>query len=400
MGQFRMLTAGESHGKGLTMIIEGLPSGLPLAESDIAPDLARRQGGYGRGGRMKIEKDHAEITGGVRHGLTLGSPVALWIENRDWVNWTVKMSVDPVGDEAEIERVTRMRPGHADLPGAIKYGFDDVRNVLERASARETAARVAVGAVAKRLLGEFGVVFHSHTLSIGGVQSQPDGAIDWDAVEADPVRAADRAAGEAMVAAINAAKPDGDTVGGEVEVRVSGLPMGLGSHVHWDRKLDGRIAQAICSINAFKGVSFGAGFDGTKLRGSQVHDVILPKDEWRGLPWRHATNRHGGIEGGISTGEEIVVRAAIKPIPTLAHPLPSVDLDTGEEVLAHYERSDVCVVPAGGVVAEAMVAIVLADAWLEKFAGDSLHETRANYQSYLATIGPRAMAHPDAGQSQ
>jgi len=400
MGQFRMLTAGESHGKGLTMIIEGLPSGLSLAESDISPDLARRQGGYGRGGRMKIEKDHAEIMGGVRHGLTLGSPVALWIENRDWVNWTVKMSIEPVGDEAEIERVTRMRPGHADLPGAIKYGFDDVRNVLERASARETAARVAVGAVAKRLLSEFGVIFHSHTLSIGSVCSQPKDPIDWDAVEADPVRSADPAAGEAMVAAINAAKPDGDTVGGEVEVRVSGLPMGLGSHVHWDRKLDGRIAQAICSINAFKGVSFGAGFDGTKLRGSQVHDVILPISQWEGLPWRHATNRHGGIEGGISTGEEIVVRAAIKPIPTLAHPLPSVDLDTGEEVLAHYERSDVCVVPAGGVVAEAMVAIVLADAWLEKFGGDSLPETRANYERYLATVGPRAIARPDDGRGR
>jgi len=397
MGQFRMLTAGESHGKGLTMIIEGLPSGLALAESDIAPDLVRRQGGYGRGGRMKIESDYAEIMAGVRHGFTLGSPVALWIQNRDWVNWTVKMAIEPVDDEAEIERVTRMRPGHADLPGAIKYGFDDVRNVLERASARETAARVAVGAVAKRLLAEFGVTFHSHTLSIGGVRSQPGEAIDWAAVEADPVRSADQAAGEAMVAAINAAKPDGDTVGGEIEVRVSGLPMGLGSHVHWDRKLDGRIAQAICSINAFKAVGFGAGFDGTVLRGSQVHDVILPIGQWDGLPWRHATNRHGGIEGGISTGEEIVVRAAIKPIPTLAHPLPSVDLDTGEEVLAHYERSDVCVVPAGGVVAEAMVAIVLADAWLEKFAGDSLPETRSNYEGYLATIGPRALAKSSGG---
>lgn len=392
MGQFRMLTAGESHGKGLTIIVEGLPSGLPLTEDDIAPDLARRQGGYGRGGRMKIEKDHAEITGGVRHGLTLGSPVALWIENRDWVNWTVKMAAGPVDAEIEIERVTRMRPGHADLPGAIKYGFDDVRNVLERASARETASRVAAGAIAKRLLAEFGVAFHSHTLAIGGIRSAPADVIDWDAVEANPVRAADAAAGEAMVEAINAAKPDGDTVGGEIEVRVSGLPMGLGSHVHWDRKLDGRIAQAICSINAFKAVGFGAGFDGAGQRGSQVHDVILPVDRWDGLPWRHATNRHGGIEGGISTGEEVVVRAAIKPIPTLAHPLPSVDLDTGEEVLAHYERSDVCVVPAGGVVAEAMVAIVLADAWLEKFAGDSLRETRSNYEHYLATTGPRALA--------
>ncbi|NJD64543.1 MAG: chorismate synthase, partial [Chloroflexi bacterium] len=327
MGQFRFLTAGESHGKGLTMVIEGVPAGLPLSEADIAPDLARRQGGYGRGGRMKIEKDHAEIMSGVRHGATLGTPIALWVQNRDWVNWTEKMAIEPV--ETEIERVTRLRPGHADLPGAIKYGFDDVRNVLERASARETAARVAVGAVAKRMLAEFGIEFHSHTLSIGGVRASVPEQIDWDAVEEDPVRSADPAAGEAMVAAINAAKPDGDTVGGEVEVRASGVPMGLGSHVHWDRKLDGRIAQAICSINAFKAVGFGLGFEGSALRGSKVHDVILPVAEWKGLPWRHATNNHGGIEGGISTGEDIVVRAAVKPIPTLAHPLPSVDLDTG-----------------------------------------------------------------------
>ncbi len=388
MGHFRFLTAGESHGKGLTMVVEGLPSGLPLAESDIAPDLARRQGGYGRGGRMKIEKDHAEIMSGVRHGYTLGSPLSLWVQNRDWVNWTEKMAIEPV--ETEIERVTRMRPGHADLPGAIKYGFDDVRNVLERASARETTARVAVGAVAKRLLAEFGIQFHSHTISIGGVHAEVPETIDWDAVEADPVRCANAESGQQMIDAINAAKPEGDTVGGEIEVRVSGVPIGLGSHVHWDRKLDGRIAQAICSINAFKAVGFGMGFASAELRGSQVHDVILPIGEWQGQAWRHKTNNHGGIEGGISTGEDIVVRAAIKPIPTLAHPLPSVDLDTGEEVLAHYERSDVCVVPAGGVVAEAMVAIILADAWLEKFGGDTLEESRANCEHYLTTIGPRA----------
>ena len=232
--------------------------------------------------------------------------------------------------------------------------------------------------------------FRSHTVSLGGVDADIPEDIDWETVEENPVRCADASAGEAMVAAINAAKPDGDTVGGVVEVRVTGVPLGLGSHVHWDRKLDGRIAQAICSINAFKGVSFGAGFEGTRLRGSQVHDVILPADQWREFPWRHATNNHGGIEGGTSTGEAIVVRGAVKPIPTLAHPLPSVDLDTGEEVLAHYERSDVCVVPAAGVVAEAMVAIVLADAWLEKFGGDSLGETRVNYEQYRAKLGPRA----------
>jgi chorismate synthase len=384
MGHFRWLTAGESHGKGLTMIVEGLPAGLPLSEADIARDLSRRQGGYGRGGRMKIEQDHAEIMAGVRHGLTLGSPIALWIQNRDWVNWTEKMAVEPV--EAEIERVTRLRPGHADLPGAIKYGFDDVRNVLERASARETAARVAVGGVAKRLLAEFGVVFHSHTLAIGGVRSSAGPSIDWMALENDPVRSADPAAGEAMVAAIDAAKHEGDTLGGEVEVRVSGIPLGLGSYVHWDRKLDGRMAQAICSINAFKGVGFGEGFEGSARRGSKVHDVILPVDRWGDRPWAHATNHHGGIEGGMSTGEEIVVRAAVKPIPTLAHPLPSVDLDTGAEVLAHYERSDVCVVPAAGVVAEAMIAAVLADAWLEKFGGDTLEENRANHDRYVAAL--------------
>ncbi len=388
MGQFRFLTSGESHGKGLTAVIEGVPAGLPLSEDDIARDMSRRQGGYGRGGRMKIEKDRAEITAGVRHGLTLGSPIALWVMNRDWVNWTEKMAVEPV--EAEIERVTRLRPGHADLPGAIKYGFDDVRNVLERASARETAARVAVAGVAKRLLDEFGVSFHSHTLAIGGVRSNVAEDVDWEAVEADRVRCADPAASEQMIAAIDAAKSDGDTLGGQVEVRVSGVPLGLGSYVQWDRKLDGRIAQAISSINAFKGVGIGLGFDSTDQRGSQTHDVILPIDQWGERPWRHGTNNHGGIEGGITTGEDIVVRAAVKPIPTLAHPLPSVDLDTGEEVLAHYERSDVCVVPAAGVVAEAMVAIVLADAWLEKFGGDSLAEMRASVEHHLRTLGPRA----------
>jgi len=390
MGAFRWLTAGESHGKGLTVVIEGVPAGLPLSEADLARDLERRQGGYGRGGRMKIEKDHAEITAGVRHGLTLGSPIALWVQNRDWPNWTETMAVEPV--EAEIERVTRVRPGHADLTGALKYGFNDVRNVLERASARETTARVAAGGVAKRLLAEFGVASHSHTVSIGAVRANPSAPIDWAAVEASPVRSADATAAEAMIAAIDAAKAVGDTVGGEVEVRASGVPPGLGSHVHWDRKLDGRIAQAICSINAFKGVAFGGGFDATRLTGSRVHDVLLPVAQWGEKPWPRATNNAGGIEGGISTGEEIVVRGAVKPIPTLAHPLPSADLETGAEVLAHYERSDVCVVPAAGVVAEAMVALVLADAWLEKFGGDSLRECRANVDAYVATIDPRLRA--------
>jgi chorismate synthase len=385
---FSFVTAGNSHGPGLSIIVQGVPAGLALSEAYIAEDLHRRQGGFGRGGRMKIESDYARITAGVRHGLTMGDPIALQIENRDWANWTTKMSVTPVEDE--IERVTRLRPGHADLPGAIKYGFDDVRPVLERASARETAARVAAGAVARRLLEEFAITVHSHVVSIGDVDASPEAAPDWDAVEASDVRCADEAAAERMREKILEAKQRHDTVGGVVEVRASGCPIGLGSHVAWDRKLDGRLAQAILSINAFKAVEFGAGFAASRAFGSQTHDVILPANRWDGRAWRHASNRHGGIEGGMTTGEEIVLRAAIKPIPTLAEPLPSVDLDSGAEVLAHYERSDVCVVPAGGVVAEAMVALVLAGALLEKFGGDHLRETRRAYRAYVEDIGPRA----------
>ena len=388
--RFRFFTAGESHGQGLTAIIEGVPAGLNLSESDIATDLARRQHGHGRGGRMKIEKDQAKITAGVRHGKTLGSPISLWIMNRDWENWTDRMSITPV--EEEIERVTRVRPGHADLPGSLKYRFDDVRNVLERASARETAARVAVAGIAKRLLDEFGVSFQSHTISLGNVHAKIPKSVndvDWNALQSDPVRCADKEASQQMVDAIDAAKKDGDTLGGEVEVRVSNVPIGWGSYVQWDRRLDGRIAQAICSINAFKGVGFGLGFGATTKRGSETHDVIQAIETWDERLWPHETNRHGGIEGGISTGEEIIVRAAVKPIPTLATPLPSVDLETGEEVLAHYERSDVCVVPAAGVVAEAMVAIILADAWIEKFGGDTIEEIRNNFKNSQKSLKPR-----------
>ncbi len=383
----RYLTAGESHGKGLTVVIEGLPAGIELSEEYIARDLRRRQLGYGRGGRMKIEQDYAEITAGVRHGRTLGSPVALWIRNRDWENWRDRMAIESV--EAEIERVTRVRPGHTDLVGALKYGLDDVRNVIERASARETAARVAVGAIARRLLEAFGVVTHSHTVRIGEAEAPADLEPDWEAVDASPVRCGDQDAGRRMIAAIDAAKSRADTLGGVVEVRSSGVPIGLGSHVHWDRKIDGLIAQAICSINAFKGVEFGVGFAGTSRYGSDVHDVVLPRSEWGERPWRHATNRHGGIIGGITTGEEIVVRGAVKPIPTLANPLPSVDLDSAEAVQAPYERSDVCVVPAAGVVAEAMVLIVLSGTLLEKFGGDRLEETLANHRNFVATLRPR-----------
>ena len=380
----RFLTAGESHGRGLVAIIEGVPAGLPLDEEYIACDLKRRQGGYGRGGRMAIEQDRAEILSGVRHGLTMGSPIALLIWNRDWENWKQAMSVSPV--ELKVEPVTRLRPGHADLAGAMKYNLDDVRPILERASARETASRVALGAVARRLLQEFGIEVHSHTVCIGGRWANNVEPMDWASVENSPVRCADPEAEKAMLSAIDEARTAGDSLGGVFEVIASGVPIGLGSHVHWDRRLDGRIAQAMISIHAVKGVEMGAGFAVANLPGSQVHDIIELDAEHR---WRHATNRAGGIEGGMSNGEPIVVRAAVKPIPTLAKSLPSVDLRTGKPVEAHFERSDVCVVPAAGVIGEAMLAIVLAEAMLEKFGGDHIAETLRNYRSYLDSTGPR-----------
>jgi len=386
----RYLTAGESHGKGLTVIIEGVPAGLALSEEYIGRDLRRRQGGYGRGRRQKIEQDWAQIRSGVRHGKTLGSPIALLIDNKDWVNWQDVMALEEL--DSPSEQVTRLRPGHADLPGAMKYGFDDVRNVLERASARETAARTAVGAVARRLLEELGVAVHSHTIAIDGVEAQIDGEPDWERLEGSPVRCADPDAEQRMVAAIDAARNDGDSLGGIVEVRASGVPIGLGSHVHWDRKIDGRIAQVMMSLNAVKGVEIGAGFAGARLRGSQIHDVILPIERWDGRPWRRATNRLGGTEGGMTNGEEVVVRVALKPIATLPRSLPSADLRTGEEIPAHYERSDVCVVPAAGVIGEALLATVLAEAALEKFGGDHIDETLRNYRAYVETVGPRGGA--------
>ena len=387
---FRFLTAGESHGKGLSVIIDGLPAGLPLTEDYIQLDLRRRQGGYGRGRRQKIEKDHAEIRSGVRHGKTLGSPITLLLENKDWVNWQDVMAEGEPSEESV--KVTRLRPGHADLPGVIKYAFDDVRPILERASARETAARVAVGAVARRFLEEYGVALHSHTIAIDGVEANVEGEPDWEAVEASQVRCADKDAETRMIEAIDAARNDGDSLGGIVEVRASNVPIGLGSHVHWDRKIDGRIAQAIMSINAVKGVEIGIGFAGAVLRGSQVHDVILPIDKWGERPWLRATNRLGGTEGGMTNGEDLIVRVALKPIATLPRSLPSADLHTGEEIPAHYERSDVAVVPAAGVIGEAMLAIVLAEACLEKFGGDHIDETLRNYHAYLKTIGPRGGA--------
>jgi len=389
MGQFRFLTGGESHGKGLVAVVEGMVSDLPLEEWHINRELKRRQQGYGRGPRMKIEEDRAEIMAGVRYGLTTGSPIALFITNRDWQNWQEELSVSPVGKEAEP--VTSPRPGHADLAGVTKYGLKDIRPIIERASARETAARVAVGAIARRFLEELGMAIHSHTVAIGQHEGERGeaSAIDWQQVEASPVRCAHAELEKAMMAAIDEAKANGDTLGGIFEVIATGVPVGLGSHVSWDRRLDGRIARAIMSINAAKGVEIGAGFALAGLKGSQAHDVIEPSPRSKAkqsLPWRHVTNRAGGIEGGISNGEEIIVRAAVKPIATLASPLTSVDLRSGEVAKAHYERSDVCVVPAAGVIGEAMLAVVLADACLEKFGGDNLKETLANYRNYLSDI--------------
>jgi len=388
MGQFRFLTGGESHGKGLVAIVEGMVADLPLEEGYIHKELKRRQQGYGRGPRMKIEDDKAEIIAGVRYGLTTGSPIALFITNRDWQNWQEQLSISSI--EKEVEPVTCPRPGHADLAGVTKYGLKDIRPIMERASARETATRVAVGAIARRFLEELGIAIHSHTVAIGRHHWEQSEAssIDWQQVEASPVRCAHAKLEKAMMAAIDEAKANGDTLGGIFEVIATGVPIGLGSHVSWDRRLDGRIAQAIMSINAVKGVGIGAGFALAELKGSQAHDVIEsnPCSEEKGFPWRRATNRAGGTEGGITNGEDIIVKAAVKPIATLASPLPSIDLRSGELAKAHYERSDICVVPAAGVIAEAMLAIVLADACLEKFGGDNLKETLANYRNYLSNI--------------
>jgi chorismate synthase len=370
------------------VIIEGVPAGLPIGEDYIGNQLARRQRGYGRGGRMLIEHDWARIVSGIRHGYTLGSPIGMTLENNDWANWKNVMSIEP--SIAPVKRVTRIRPGHADLPGAMKYGFDDVRNVLERASARETAARVAAGAVAMRLLDEFGIKFHSHVLSIGGNWANPQEPIDWHAVEESPVHCADPVAEVLMMAGIDAAKIAGDTVGGIVEIIAENVPIGLGSHVHWDRKIDGRIAQALMSVNAVKAVSIGSGWDIANQLGSQVQDVIEPVVDPK-YPWQRNTNRLGGTEGGMTNGMPLVARFSIKPIATMLNPLPSVDLDTGKLVKAHFERSDVCQVPPAGVIGEAVVALVLADAFMEKFGGDSISETSHNFNGYLKSIGPRKL---------
>ena len=387
MSNIRFLTSGESHGQGLSIIVEGVPAGISLDEDYIREDLARRQKGYGRGGRMQIEKDRALIKSGVRHGVTLGSPIGMWIQNRDWENWQEVMAVEALN--GQTKKITRLRPGHADMPGILKYKQDDVRNILERASARETAARVAVGAVCRKLLSKLGIQIHSNTLSIGGHEVKDPMPEDWGIVEESVVRCHEPDVEAKMIAAIDAAKESGDTVGGVFQVVASGVPIGVGSHVHWDRKLDANLAQAMMSINAVKGVEVGPGFEQAQMLGSQVHDVIEPFDGSKGRMWKRVSNRAGGIEGGMSNGEDIVVRVAIKPISTLAKPLPSVDLVTGEKIQAHYERSDVCQAPPGGIVGEAMMAIVLADAVMEKFGGDHIEETVRNMKSYVETVeGP------------
>ncbi|NLW07915.1 MAG: chorismate synthase [Clostridia bacterium] len=378
----RFLTAGESHGRGLSIIIEGLPAGIPLDAETINTWLARRQGGYGRGGRMKIEHDRVEILAGVRGGLTLGSPVALYIANRDWENWQQIMAA---GREASSERaLTRPRPGHADLAGGLKYRQRDLRNILERASARETAARVAAGAVAAVLLQELGIEIVYHVLQIGTVRLQQQ--VEWETAKQaleSPVYCADPDTSQAMIDTIAAAQQKGDTLGGLVEVLVQGLPAGLGSHVHWDRRLDGLLAQALMSIPAIKGVEIGAGFELAALPGSQAHDAIGYQE---GCGFYRHTNRAGGLEGGMTNGEMLVLRAAMKPIPTLRQPLASVDIVTKEAVSAGVERSDVCAVPAAAVIAGAAVAWTLAGVILRQFGGDhlaDLKERLAAYRCYL-----------------
>ena len=373
----RLLTAGESHGERLSVILDGLPAGLSIREEDLLPDLRRRQGGHGRGGRMAIEQDAAHIVSGVRGGLTLGSPITLEIANHDWENWRHAMAVN--ASEAKRKPITRVRPGHADLAGMLKYGADDARDVLERASARETAARVAAGGLVKLLLKEFEIEVRSYTRSIGGTVAKVTDSIDWEAVESSPVRCPDPEASAAMVSAIDAARKRGDTLGGVFTVSAVNVPPGLGSYRQWDTRLDGLLAQAIMSIPACKAVAIGDGVEDAGLPGSEVHDIPV-FDDGR---LRHQTNRAGGLTGGVTNGEPVVVHGFMKPISTLLKPLATVDLKTGERARAHYERSDICVVPAAGVVGEAMVALVLTGAFLEKFGADSMAELRRNVAGYL-----------------
>ena len=391
----RFTTAGESHGPALVSLLEGMVAGLPLLADDVNAELARRQQGYGRGRRMQIEKDEIEFLSGVRAGQTIGSPIAMLIRNRDWVKWQDVMDPAPREGDPDPRRraVTRVRPGHADLTGLLKYDRDDARDILERASARETTARVAAAAICRKFLGAFGVRIGSHVAHLGGIDARRPDPMPADlnaAADQSQVRMLDAGAEAAVVARIDEAKAAGNTLGGICEVVADGLPAGLGSHVSWDRKLDGRLAAAIMSIPAVKGVEIGLGFETSRRMGSDVHDEIVPAP---GSPRtgnvRRKTNRAGGTEGGMTTGEPLVVRVAMKPISTLMRPLGTVDVATGEEAKATAERSDVTAVPAMGVIAEAMVAFVIAQAWLEKFGGDSVDETQRNFESYLARVDQR-----------
>ena len=390
---FRWLTAGESHGPALVAICDGVPAGVAVTTQDIAQALARRRAGYGRGARMKFEQDEVELTGGVRHGSTLGGPVAIRIANTEWPKWETVMSADPVdadvlASQARNAPLTRPRPGHADLAGMQKYGHTDARPILERASARETAARVALGEVAKQLLRQaLGIEIVSHVVALGSInippETEPPQPQDQPAIDNDPVRCADQQTSQAMVAEIDQARKDGDTLGGVVEVVVHGAPPGLGSFTHWDRRLDARLAGALMSVQAIKGVEVGDGFTTAKRRGSQAHDEIERTEDSK---LSRRTNRAGGIEGGMSTGEIIRVRAAMKPISTVPRALDTIDTSTGEPAKAINQRSDVTAVPAAGVVAEAMVALILAEAATEKFGGDSVAELHRNAENYLKSL--------------
>jgi chorismate synthase len=383
----RFITAGESHGPELVAVIEGAPAGFDIDIARINHDLARRQKGYGRGGRMAIEKDEARIVSGIRFGRTMGSPVTFIVENRDFKNWEKRMSADP-RDRGEAKVVTRPRPGHADLAGVLKYNLEDIRDVLERASARETTARVAIGAFARQLIAPFGVQVLGYVVSIGSVEAKVPANIPIDELtrvtEESQVRVADAAAEQAMIAEIDDCKKEGDTLGGIVEVIAAGLPVGLGSHVQWDRKLDGRLAHALLSLQAVKGVEVGIGFEAARVRGSQLHDEIGYDRELRHFT-RHSNNS-GGTEGGMSTGEPLRVRVAFKPLSTLMRPLKSADIKSKAEAVGAIERSDVCAIPAAAVIAETVVAYELANAFLEKFGGDSLAEITRNYQGYLEQV--------------
>ncbi|HSR91751.1 MAG TPA: chorismate synthase [Gemmatimonadales bacterium] len=396
----RFLTAGESHGKALVAIVEGLPAGLPVMAEQVDQELARRMMGYGRGARMKIERDRIEWLSGVRAGETLGTPVAMLIHNRDWTNWEEVMAAEGTPGDVRRRRLTRPRPGHADLVGVLKYDRQDARDILERASARETAARVAAGALARRLLEEFGVEIGSHIVSLGGIQVPPVASLPVPlnpAADNSEIRVLDRTIEAEIIRRIDQAKKDGDTLGGEAQVVVRGLPVGLGSHVHWDRKLDGRLAGALMSIPAVKAVEIGMGFEAARRPGSEVHDPIdadavpgtnAPDPALRG-GYRRRSNNAGGLEGGVTTGEPLVIRVGMKPISTLMSPLPTVDLTTGKAANAQSERSDVTAVPAMGVIAEGLTALVVADAFLEKFGGDSLAEIRRNFAAYLQNLAAR-----------